>query len=476
MQTKHKLPEKVLQFGEGNFLRAFADYCIELANRQGRFGGSAVLVQPIAQGLCDTINAQGGSYTVLLRGIIDGKTVEQTEKIESVSRCINPYTDFPTLLEAAKGESLEIVISNTTEAGIAYRTGDLPTDVPPASYPAKLVLVLYTRWQHFAGDKTKGLLLLPCELIENNGDTLRRIVLRYIQEWQLEPEFIEWVESCCCFANTLVDRIVTGYPKEEEAVLCEKLGYQDALLDTCEPFFFWAIECPKKWHSRFPVQGLGLDVVFAEDITPYRTRKVRILNGAHTVSVPAAFLAGHDIVSRMVGDAVFAAYMQKAIFEEVIPTINLPQEELTGFANAVFERFANPFIRHQLLDISLNSVSKFKVRCLPSLLDYVQANGALPPVLCFGLSALLRFYQGKKEGECYVGNSGSRDYPIRDETSVCEAMNFTDGSKTLREVLANTVLWGQDLTQLPGLLERVAENLTAIENKGIREAIAALCV
>ena len=480
IQTTHPktfaaLPEKILQFGEGNFLRAFADYIVETANRQGKYAGSVVIAQPIAAGLCEKINAQNGMYTVLARGRENGAVTEQTEIITSVSRCINPYEDFAALLEIAVSPALEVVISNTTEAGIAYRAGDLPSDAPPSSYPAKLAVLLYARWQAFSGAADKGLLILPVELIEANGDTLRKAVLQYAAEWGYEAAFVQWLKDCCCFANTLVDRIVTGYPGAEAAEICEKLGYADELITTCEPFLFWAIECPKSWHGKFPVDTLGLDIRFAEDITAYRTRKVRILNGAHTSSVPAAYFAGHEIVSEMVGDTLFRAYLHGLLFEEIIPLIDLPRAELDAFAAAVLERFANPFIQHRLLDISLNSVSKFKSRCLPSLNDFVATNGELPKRLCFALAALLRFYQGEWAGDTLHGNTGTHSYEIRDDLEVCKAMTFTDLDSSLSAVLSNESLWGQDLTAIPGLTDAIKDALQVIESKGIREAVQAVC-
>ncbi len=467
------LPEKVLQFGEGNFLRAFADYAIETANRQGKFGGSVVIAQPIADGLAEKLNAQDCVYTVIQRGMENGAVVERAETITSVSRCINPYTDWEGFLQLAQSETLELILSNTTEAGIAYRAGDALTDAPPVSYPAKLTAFLYRRYTHFQGDAGKGLFLLPCELIEDNGAKLRETVLHYAADWRLEPGFIAWLEQACCFANTLVDRIVTGFPAGEHAALCEKLGYEDAMLDTCEPFFFWAIECPQAWHQRVPLDQLGLDIVFADDIKAYRTRKVRILNGAHTVSVLAAYLAGHDIVSQMVGDDLFRTYINRAVYEEIIPCIPLPEAELHSFAAAVLERFANPFIQHKLLDISLNSISKFCARILPSLLDYVDAKGNVPPVLGFGLAALLRFYQGEENEGCFVGSTGTRSYEIHDDLELCRHIQMPQGD--VRRVLADTALWGRDLSAIAGLAETVEGYLTAIREQGIREAVQQLC-
>ena len=471
-KTFGSLPEKVLQIGEGNFLRAFADWIVESANRHGVFNGSVVMAQPIEQGLCDVINSQNGMYTVLMRGVEGGKVVESFERVTSVSRCINPYKNYNELVEAACLDTLEVIISNTTEAGIAYREGDKPSDTPPISFPAKMTALLYARYKKFSGDPAKGLLILPVELIERNGDNLRLIVLKYAKEWQLEPDFISWLENACCFANTLVDRIVTGYPREEYFELSAVMGYEDKLLDTCEPFLFWVIECDKKWAEKFPVDKIGMNIIFTADMTPYRTRKVRILNGAHTVSVLLAYHCGHDIVLEMMNDKLFRQFIERAMFSEIIPTINLPAKELEFFANAVLERFENPFIKHRLLDISLNSVSKYKARCLGSLLDYYRINNKLPPVLTFGLAALINFYKGEFEDGNYIGMRGEEQYDIKDDRAVCEFMHKawqTDDPADV--VLGNTALWGQDLNLIPGLTAAVRKDLHDIRYKGAKQAL-----
>jgi len=495
-KTYGNFPEKVLQFGEGNFLRAFAEVIIETANRQGKFGGSVVIAQPIAEGRCEALAAQNCQYTVLTRGLENGKTLERAERISSVSRCLNPCMEYEKFLELAGSETLEIIISNTTEAGIAYREGDQPSDRPPASYPAKLAVFLHERWKYFTvgaitnrlRDNEKslgnggnpprngGLLILPVELIEANGDILRGIILRYAEEWGWEAEFNAWLQTDCCFANTLVDRIVTGFPGAEYEAIREKLGYEDVLLDTCEPFLFWAIECQEPWRSKFSAEQLGLDIVYTDDLRPYRERKVRILNGAHTVSVLAAYLSGCDTVSEMMGDAVLRRSIYRAVHEEIIPTIDMPREALEMFANAVFERFENPFIRHNLLDISLNSVSKYKARCLPSLLQFWETRNSLPPLLCFGLAALLAFYRGNPDEEGhYWGGEPPRRYKIRDEAPVLQTMwNAWAGESPCREILSNPALWGQDLSQIPGLPELIETYLHTIIKKGMRAALEGL--
>ncbi|NLB36371.1 MAG: tagaturonate reductase [Clostridiales bacterium] len=474
-KTFSKLPVKVLQIGEGNFLRAFADWIVESANRKGVFNGSVIISQPIEKGMCEKLNEQDCMYTVLMRGKEQGKTVERFERITSVSRCINPYTDYRELIKAICLPSLEVIISNTTEAGIAYNKGDRLDKTPQTSYPAKLTALLYKRYLEFNGDMDKGLLILPVELIERNGDNLKMIVHRYAQEWALGDEFTNWLQTACGFANTLVDRIVTGFPSDEYPEIEKRLGYEDKLLVTCEPFLFWVIECDEKWIEKFPVDRIGLNIIFTDDMTAYRTRKVRILNGAHTASVLAAYHCGCDTVLDMMNDTQMLTYITKVIFDEIVPNINLPASELDYFARAVIERFENPFIKHRLLDISLNSVSKFKARCLESLLDYKDANGSLPPVLTNGLAALIYFYKGRFIDGKYIGGRNEEPYEIRDNPEVLSFMAKVWGEDgTAKAVLGNRNFWDMDLNTVEGLTQRVGSCLALIESKGMKAAVEAV--
>ena len=351
LHSKTKRPEKILQFGEGNFLRAFADYLVDVMNEQGLFDGSVVVCQPIKNGLCDLINEQDGIYTLILRGRKNGEATEKTRVINSVSRCVDPYKDFNALLEIARSEDLKIIISNTTEAGIAFSEADKFDDAPPSSYPGKLTRFLFERFSHFKGSDESALYLLPVELIDNNGTELKKCVKQFADLWVLGEDFINWLDKCS-FSNTLVDRIVTGYPKKDVDEFYNKLGYTDPLLDTAEPFFFWAIEDKEGLKELFPAHKSGLGAVFCPDISGYKMRKVRILNGAHTVSVLGAYLGGFDIVRDMMNDEAFNAFIITTLKEEVIPYIPLPQKEKEDFALSVLERFNNPFIDHRLLDIS----------------------------------------------------------------------------------------------------------------------------
>lgn len=470
-------PEKVLQFGEGNFLRAFVDWMIDKANRDGIYHGSIVLCQPIAQGLKDMINAQDGIYTLAMRGAENGQAMENIEVITSVSRCINPYEDYDALMEIARSEDLEVVVSNTTEAGIAYHAGDQLTDRPPVSFPAKVTAFLYERYKAFNGDMNRGLLFLPVELIDNNGAELKRIVLQYAQEWKLGSDFINWVEQANEFTSTLVDRIVTGYPRDQISYFEEKLGYKDNIIDTSELFNLWVIEGDQKWADKLPVHKTDANVIWTDDVKPYKKRKVRILNGAHTSTVLAAYLAGFDIVGDFMKDDAVRTFMNNVIYKEVIPTLDLPKDELESFAAAVNDRFANPYIRHKLLDIALNSCSKFNARCLPSLLDYVDAKGELPKCLTFSLAAFIRFYRGEWKDGVYTGTrADGTEYPLRDDDEVirffADVWASGDAESIAQAVLSHQAFWsGRDLTEIPGLKDAVAGYLKDMETRDIKDII-----
>ena len=351
-------PEKVMQFGEGNFLRAFVDNFIDIANEKAGFNGKVVLVQPIAQGLTELINQQEGLYTLYLRGSEKGEKVDQKRVISAVSRCINPYENWEKVLETARSGELEIIVSNTTEAGIVHDTESTFDQVPPVSFPAKLTRVLYERFT--AG--RKGIIMLSCELIDNNGKELLRCVNQYIDDWKLSEDFRRWVNEENIFCSTLVDRIVPGRirdPKEAEALAAAN-GYEDPLTDVGEVFGIWVIEGPAELEDRLPFKKAGVPVLVVPDVTPYKKRKVRILNGAHTGFVLGAYLAGYDIVRDCMHDDTILGYMNRMLYEEVIPTLPLDKKDLEDFARAVQDRFNNPFVNHELMSISLNSTSKWR--------------------------------------------------------------------------------------------------------------------
>jgi len=462
------LPEKILQFGEGNFLRGFADWQVDRLNRNGTFGGSIVVLQPVKQGLVDVLQQQQGLYTLLLRGIQGGKLVESREVIGSISRALNPYSDWPAAVALARSKDLRFVFSNTTEAGIAYAEEPYDAKVCPTTFPAKVTLLLHERFQAVSGDTTKGLVFLPCELIEQNGTKLKEYVLKHAAAWNLGTEFSEWVRTANYFLNTLVDRIVPGYPKEEAEQLTTELGYNDKLMVTGEIFHLWVIEGPQYLAEEIPFHKAGLNVVWTDDMTPYRSRKVRVLNGAHTSSVLGAFLAGLNTVGDMMKDPVFGSFVSRAVFEEIVPQLNMDANDRQTYAEDVMERFKNPFIKHELLSISLNSVSKWKVRVLPSLLDYIKNTGKLAPALTFSLAALIRFYDGVPVSERELrGTRGTEPYPIRDDIDVlqffAEHWKAYHSSGKLRQlvdsVLGNVHFWDRSLTELAGFGDAVEAHL-----------------
>ncbi|MEA5051703.1 MAG: tagaturonate reductase [Oscillospiraceae bacterium] len=470
-------PERVLQFGEGNFLRAFVDYFFDVANEKGDFNGKVVLVQPIAQGLAQLINEQQGLYTLYLRGAERGKEVCRKRVVSAVSRCIDPYADFAALLACAKNPELRYIVSNTTEAGITYDPACRFDDAPASSFPGKLTRFLYERYKAFGGDAAKGVVILSCELIDDNGRVLKSCVDSYCRQWGLEDGFVDWLSQSCVFCSTLVDRIVTGYPRAEADKLNEENGYEDKLLDTGEVFGFWVIEGPQTLESELPFKKAGLPVIVVPDSSPYKKRKVRILNGAHTSMVLAAYLCGKNIVRECMHDPDIRAYLDRAMQREIIPTLTLPKPELEEFADAVIDRFNNPFIDHALLSISLNSTSKWRARVLPSLKEYVEKFGSVPPCLAFSFAAYIAFYRCAeyKNGEM-TGRRGDEPYAIKDDAWVLDfyaAHSADDAGALVREVMKNEKMWGEDLTRIPGFEAAAAGYLREIRAKGMSAAMKA---
>jgi len=482
LTPEQQYPEKVLQIGEGNFLRGFVDWMIHEANQKGLFKGRVVVAQPIAQGLAGFVNEQDGAYTLLARGMDSGKVVEDQQVITSISRCLNPYGEWEQFLAVARNLDIRFIVSNTTEAGIKVSDDDKATDQPPVSFPAKMTIFLQERFKAVNGDVTKGFVFLPVELIDRNGDNLKRCILETAAKWNLDAAFIAWVEKANVFTNTLVDRIVTGYPRTEVADLCAKAGYEDKLFNTSEYFHLWVIEGPASLAEELPLPQAGLQVIYTDNMKPYRERKVRILNGAHTATVLGAFLSGKDYVGQLMDDETLSGLMRKAIFEEVIPTLSLTKEELSAFAEAVFERFRNPFIKHALLDISLNSVSKYKARVLPSVEGYIAKNGTLPKRLVLGLTSLIAFYRGTEIKEnALIGKRGDTEYRIKDDLNILETFAGLwagfDGSeaaiaKVVDGVLSQESWWGKDLRTIAGLADLIKSQLAGYESKGVAAVIA----
>lgn len=473
-------PEKVLQFGEGNFLRAFVNYWFDVSNEKAGWNGKCVLVQPIAPGLAKLINDQQGLYTLYLRGRENGEKVDAKRVISSVSRCLNPYekADFDAMMEVAVSDDLEYVVSNTTEAGIVYDPACNLNDAPASSFPGKLTQVLYKRWQAGKG----GLVILSCELIDNNGKELLKCVNQYVDQWGLEDGFKQYVNGDCTFCSTLVDRIVPGRVKDpaEVAKMEEANGYHDELIDVGEVFGVWNIEGPDWLEEKLPFKKAGLNCPVVPDVTPYKKRKVRILNGAHTGFVLGAYLAGFDIVRDCMQDDTVRGFMNKMLYEEVIPTLPLDKKDLEGFAAAVQDRFNNPFVDHELMSISLNSTSKWRARNMPSFLEYMEKTGKLPPCLATSFAAYIAFFssdiQALNDKGLVCRRPKGNEYVCSDDRWALEFYweHRNDSVEELvHAVMTNERMWGQDLTQVEGFEPAVVTALKLIRDQGAKAAFAA---
>jgi len=464
------LPTKILQYGEGNFLRAFVDYMVDVANKSEYFGGKIHIVKPIPQGSIAHLRAQSGKYTVLLRGKRDGEVYTEKFPIDSVSSSSDAYADYDEYSVLAKSPDLRFIVSNTTEAGIVFDESDDINLCPPNSFPGKLTKFLFERYEAFDGDMDKGLIILPVELIENNGRVLSECCLRLAETWNLPESFSNWLKQANIFCNTLVDRIVTGFPAEyvdnEERLLSE-IGWKDSLVVAAEPYALWVIETDNPTvKEEFPLDKAGLPVIFTSDLTPYRERKVRLLNGTHTASALAAYLSNLNTVGEMMADKTLRAFIDNIICDELSPMVPAPKDEVKTFAKSVIERFENPFIKHNLLSISLNSVSKFKVRVLPTILETYKKTGRLPSLLCFSLAALITFYSGGERcGEKYeiIDDAGVLDFFSKNKELPAEELT--------QAFLSNIGFWGEDLTKIPSMSDKVSSALRSIQIGGMRSAI-----
>lgn len=469
-------PERVLQFGEGNFLRAFVDYFIDMMNEKAGFNSKVVLVQPIANKeggfkLNEVINSQDGLYDLYLRGFQDGEKVNDKRVISCVSRCLNVYSDYQAVMDCASNPDLRFIVCNTTEAGIAYDESCKYEDCPASTYPAKLTKFMHERFLKFGNQKGKGFIILACELIDDNGKKLEEYVLKYAQDWNLGEEFINWIKQENIFCSTLVDRIVTGYPRNEAEQINNENGYIDNIIDTGEIFGFWVIEGPQSIKDEFPCEKAGLPILICDDHKPYKQRKVRILNGAHTSFVLGAYEAGQHIVRDCMHDEVISSFMNKTLFDEVIPTLTLSKEDCEQFAASVIDRFKNPFIDHQLLSISLNSTSKWKARVMPSLLGYVKKYNKLPECITASFAFYIKFYQGQEltEKGLVAHRDDKEEYIISDDRAILEfylAHKDDSVEEIVKAVASNIDFWGQDLTLIKGFEQAVVKYLNDINSKG----------
>lgn len=452
-------PIKIIQFGEGNFLRGFVDWMMDILNEKTEFNGNVQIVQPLERGMGKSINDQDGLYHVLLEGIERGEKIQKTRLITSVSGVSNPYEDYQGFLRLGENPYLEFIFSNTTEAGIQFDENDIGFDKTPNSFPGKLTAMLYHRFQYFDGHPPTKLVIVPCELIEKNGEKLKECLLNYVEHWSLPTSFKVWVERSILFCNSLVDRIVPGFPKDQIDKIQERIGYEDNLVVKAEPFHLWVIQGPEEIKQMLMFKNSGLNVVLTNNLEPYRTRKVRILNGIHTAMVPIAYLNGFEEVRDVVEDEEMGAFLNQIMFEEIISTLDLPQEELETYAHEVIERFRNPFINHRLLDISLNSVAKFKVRVLPSIFTYLEKYQKIPKGLMTAFAHLILFYSGKHN---------AITIPINDDKEVIAffqmALNMGDLEQGVKMILSNEDLWGTDLNEKTMLSEFLKETVKAIAN------------
>ncbi|NDV79732.1 tagaturonate reductase [Dysgonomonas sp. 511] len=460
-------PERIIQFGEGNFLRAFVDWIVWNMNEKTDFNSNVVVVQPIANGMVDMLNAQDGLYHLILKGLDKGEAVYTTQLIDVISRGLNPYTQFDEYLKLAENPDMRFIISNTTEAGIAFDPDNKFEDKPANSYPGKLVQLLHHRFKTFNGAKDKGFIIFPCELIFENGHVLKQCIDKYIKHWNLGDEFDKWVKECCPVYSTLVDRIVPGYPRETAAEIREKVGYNDNLLDEGEIFHLWVIEAPESVAKEFPADKAGLNVLFVPSEEPYHERKVTLLNGPHTVLSPVGYLSGLDTVRECVEDEVIGAYVRKVMFDELLPTLNLPKDELVQFSNDVLDRFRNPYVKHNVTSIMLNSFPKFKTRDLPGLKTYLERKGSLPAGVVLGLAGIITYYKGGKRGDDTI--------VIQDDQKIVDLLQnlWATGSthQVAEGVLGAEFIWDENLNNIPGLTDKITNYLDAIQQKGMKEVV-----
>jgi len=460
-------PERIIQFGEGNFLRAFVDWIVFNMNNKADFNSSVVIVQPLPNGMVDMLNEQDGLYHVNLQGLDKGKAVDSIDLIDVVSRGINPYSQFAEYLKLAENPDMRFVFSNTTEAGIAFDDSCKFDDAPANSFPGKLTQLLYHRFKTFNGAADKGLFMFSCELIFHNGTELKKCIQQYIALWNLGDEFKNWFENACGVYCTLVDRIVPGYPRDTINEILEKVQLEDKMVVKAEIFHLWVIEAPESVAKEFPADKAGLNVLFVPSEKPYHDRKVTLLNGPHSVLAPVGYLSGFDTVRECVEDEVIGKYVHQVMYTELLETLDLPKAELEKFASDVLDRFRNPFVKHFVTSIMLNSFPKFKTRDLPGLKIYLDRKGELPKGLVLGLAGIITYYKGGKHGEEEIVPND--DQAILD--LLTELWKSGDVKTVAQGVLAAEFIWGEDLNKIAGLTAQVTENLKSIQEKGMLETV-----
>ncbi|WP_025677024.1 tagaturonate reductase [Paenibacillus massiliensis] len=471
-EASSDLVERVIQFGDGNFMRGFAEWHIDVMNERLGWNTGVVVLQARAEGTsAEGLNEQGGVYTLQLEGIQHGEEVREQRVIECITRGMNPHRQYEAFMQLADSPDIRFVLSNTTESGIVYDPDDRLEDQPQRSFPGKLAALLYRRYQTFQADPSKGWIIVPCELIERNGEILRDIIVQHAHRWELEEGFLHWLKEANTFCNSLVDRIVPGYPKDRAAELQQQLGYQDPFMIVGEPYHLWVIEGPEYVRAEFPADLAKLNLLVVDDLKPYREQKVRILNGAHTALTPVAYLSDLETVREAVEDPEVGAYIRNLIHREIIPTLDLSEQALKSFAEDVIDRFRNPFIKHYVMSIALNSFSKFRTRNLPVLLEYHAKHNELPSATVFALAALLVMYKGRR---------GAEKIELSDNPVILQELQdmWRDCTCTREElgILARAVLqhedwWGQDLTGIAGLVDQLADQMFIMETHGMKEAL-----
>lgn len=463
-------PERIIQFGEGGFLRAFVDWIVFNMNEKTDFNSSVVVVQPIEHGLIDVLNAQDGLYHLNLQGIENGQPVDSIQLIDVISRGLNPYKHFDDYLKLAENPEMRFIVSNTTEAGIAFDKTCKLNDAPAKSYPGKLTQLLYHRYKTFNGAADKGFIIFPCELIFHNGQMLKKCIHKYIELWDLGAEFLNWFDNACGVYSTLVDRIVPGYPKDTIGQILEKIQVEDKLVVKGEIFHLWVIEAPESVAKEFPADKAGLNVLFVPSEKPYHDRKVTMLNGPHTVLAPVGYLSGLNTVSECLAHDVMGPFINKVMFGELMQTLDLSKEELEKFGQAVLDRFRNPFVKHYVTSIMLNSFPKFKARDLPGLKIYLQRTGELPKGIVLGLAAICTYYAGGKRGEDEI--------VVNDDEQIMELLTelwATQDTLAIAEgVLDSDLIWGEDLNKVEGLTLALKANLDSIRDNGMLATVKSI--
>ena len=467
-------PSKVLQFGEGNFLRAFTDWIVNTMNKKIDFNAGIDIIQPLANGMIDMINEQDGLYHVYLKGIKDGAPITEYTLIDCINKGINPYSEYDKYLQTILNPDLRFVFSNTTEAGISWDENDTLEMQPQNSFPAKVTALLYKRFEAFKGDNSKGLIFFACELIDRNGIILKEMVLKHANNWKLGDQFIQWINEACCFCSTLVDRIVPGFPKDEIKKIQTELGYEDNLVVVGEYFHLWVIEAPTWVQKEFPAEAAGLEVKFVKDMKRFREQKVQVLNGCHTGSYAVSFLSGIETVREAYENMEVGSFMKELVYDEVLTVLDGTEKDLKKFAHKILERFANPYIRHQWQSIALNAMSKWETRNLPSLINFNKTHKMLPQKLVFSLAAMIAYFKGEANGV---------RYKVQDDQWILDfykkAWAECDGRpisiyQLCEKVLALDKVWKQDLNNIQNLTITVSHYLFLIEQVGMKKAVKAV--